>query len=614
VRHILKEPIQQKVLLLVIIFFAAFIGIVVADTVFVNLVQSYEAALENQLAHRSLGKVLLRKLLAVEKDFFELALTDDRRDIAVLENEIATSIQDIQSVLDVLSDGGTFEDVLPANFDDVDEIREPISFSRDKDKGYVVEVIDLTPKILDIEQTATQLVQAVNVKFDAASASEQLAAEEDIALLLKQADTFLLRSREGANKIFYDTHLDIEHLERNQAESTRLFNVMRYAIVVVIGVIEIVILVLTLSQIRGIVKEREAQAGNLQEANRKLQSIRASLEQHNAYLQTRVKKYVGYMAGVAKGNLSARLTFNDKDKDDPLTILGLQLNDTAASLQVMILQIREAAHDLSSAAAEILAVTTQQSAGANEQSVSIAQTTTTVDEVKIIAEQAVSRAQEVANASQRSVEISHDGRQAVQNTINGMGRIKERVESIAENILALSEQTQQIGDIIASVNDLATQSNMLALNAAVEAARAGEHGKGFAVVASEVRALAEQSKQATAQITTILEDIQKATNTTVMATEEGTKGVDEGVLLAAQAQDAIAQLAGVIDESTQAATQMVAGGRQQATGVEQIALAMNNINQATAQSLASTRQAEKTAQDLSELARSLSEIVEQYQV
>jgi methyl-accepting chemotaxis protein len=60
--------------------------------------------------------------------------------------------------------------------------------------------------------------------------------------------------------------------------------------------------------------------------------------------------------------------------------------------------------------------------------------------------------------------------------------------------------------------------------------------------------------------------------------------------------------------------QMVAGGRQQAAGVEQIALAMRNINQATAQSLASTHQAEKTALDLNALARSLSEIVEQYQV
>jgi methyl-accepting chemotaxis protein len=276
--------------------------------------------------------------------------------------------------------------------------------------------------------------------------------------------------------------------------------------------------------------------------------------------------------------------------------------------------IAEAANSLTSAAAEILAATTQQASGASEQSAAISQTTTTVDEVKTIAEQASIRVQEVANSSQRALEVSRAGQRAVQDTIESMEQIKERVEGIAENILALSEQTQQIGEIIATVNDIASQSNILALNASVEAARAGEHGKGFAVVAVEVRNLAEQSKQATAQVKAILSEIQKATNTTVMATEEGTKGVDKGVQLTAQAREAIEQLAGVINESAQAATQVVAGGRQQVTGVEQIALAMSNINQATVQSLASTRQAEKSAQNLNELARNLTQTVAQYKL
>jgi methyl-accepting chemotaxis protein len=72
------------------------------------------------------------------------------------------------------------------------------------------------------------------------------------------------------------------------------------------------------------------------------------------------------------------------------------------------------------------------------------------------------------------------------------------------------------------------------------------------------------------------------------------------------------QLTAVINESAQIATQVVAGGHQQQTGVEQIALAMQNINQATVQSLASTRQAEKSAQNLNELAFKLTEFVKMY--
>ncbi len=323
-------------------------------------------------------------------------------------------------------------------------------------------------------------------------------------------------------------------------------------------------------------------------------------------LQATVAEYMIFVADVARGNLSTRLTLEEYgSRNDPLVILGENLNEMVAHLEEVNVEIKTMAQKLSSAASEILAATTQQSSSASEQSAAISQTTTTVDELKTIAEQSVARAQDVANASQRTVEVSRTGRQAVDNSIESMIKIRNQVEGIAENILALSEQTQQIGEITGTVNDIAAQSNMLALNASVEAARAGEYGKGFAVVAQEVRNLAEQSKQATAQIKSILSDIQKATNATVMVTEEGTKSVEEGVNLVGQVQEVIDQLAGVIEESAQAAMQLVAGGRQQASGVEQIALAMQNINQATAQTLSSTRQAEKISRELNQFADDL---------
>ena len=85
------------------------------------------------------------------------------------------------------------------------------------------------------------------------------------------------------------------------------------------------------------------------------------------------------------------------------------------------------------------------------------------------------------------------------------------MQSVAESIVKLTEQNQSIGEIIDTVNDLAEQSNLLAINASIEAQRAGEQGSGFAVVAQEVRDLAQKSKGATAQVQTILDDIEKAT-------------------------------------------------------------------------------------------------------
>ncbi len=316
-----------------------------------------------------------------------------------------------------------------------------------------------------------------------------------------------------------------------------------------------------------------------------------------------------YVSLMAAGQIPASIS---EALEGDYDILKNNLNLLSEKLRDMLKDISAAANNLNTAASEILAATTQQASGASEQSAAISQTTTTVEEVKTISEQASQRALEVANASRRTVEVARNGQKAVQDTIESMALIKEKVEGISENLLALSDQTQQIGEIIATVNEIASQSNMLALNASVEAARAGEHGKGFAVVAMEVRSLAEQSRQATAQVKAILSEIQKATNTTVMATEEGTKGVEKGVQLASQAQAAIEQLSAVINESAQVATQVVAGGQQQLTGIEQIAMAMQNINQVTVQSLASTRQAEKSAQNLNDLARTMANTVGHY--
>ncbi len=329
-------------------------------------------------------------------------------------------------------------------------------------------------------------------------------------------------------------------------------------------------------------------------------------------IEQSVNEYKRFIEQVARGDLSARLSINSSNDD--LTSLGHNLNKMVQNLGEMTAQIQEATINISSAAVEILAATTQQASGASEQSAAIAQTATTIDEVKTIVEQAFSKAQSVAEQAQYTSEISKSGQQAVSDTVGGMKQIKERVEGIAENILALSEQTQQIGEIIATVNDIASQSNLLALNASVEAARAGEHGKGFAVVAVEVRNLAEQSRQATSQIKAILNEIQRATNAAVMATEEGTKGVDEGVQLTNQSGESIQQLANSVDQSANAAQQIVASAQQQSTGMEQIALAMQNINQATIQNLASTRQAEKAAQDLSTLAQQMEAVVARYKL
>lgn len=273
-------------------------------------------------------------------------------------------------------------------------------------------------------------------------------------------------------------------------------------------------------------------------------------------------------------------------------------------------QLRETINQLSASSAEILATTSQVAAGAAETATSVSQTTATVEEVKQTAQLSNQKARYVSDSAQKASQVAQSGRGAVEGTVEGMQRIQEQMESIAETIVRLSEQSQSIGQMIATVNDLAEQSNLLAVNAAIEAARAGEHGKGFAVVAQEIRSLADQSKQATAQVRTILGEVQKATSAAVLATEQGHKAVGTGVRQSGEAGESIRLLADSIMDAAQAATQISASSQQQMVGMDQVALAMENIKQASLQNVAATRQAEAAAQSLHQLGQRLTAVIE----
>jgi methyl-accepting chemotaxis protein len=332
----------------------------------------------------------------------------------------------------------------------------------------------------------------------------------------------------------------------------------------------------------------------------------------NRVIAMPLRTVTGIAERVASGDLTVSLPA--ENRSDEVGVLTQTFRSMMENLRNLTIELREGTNVLAVSASEIVATTAQVAAGAAETATAVSETTTTVEEVKKTAELSSDKARYVSETAQKAAEVSKTGRQAVEQSIEGVNQVRQQMEVLAESIVRLSEQGQAIGEVIATVNDLAEQSNLLAVNAAIEAAKAGEQGKGFGVVAQEIRSLAEQSKQATSQVRAILGDIQKATAASVLAAEQGSKAVEAGVKQAMAAGEAIKVLAQSIAEAAQAATQIAASSRQQQVGMDQVAQAMENIQQATSQNMAGTKQAETAAHNLSELGQKLKNIIEQFRV
>lgn len=168
----------------------------------------------------------------------------------------------------------------------------------------------------------------------------------------------------------------------------------------------------------------------------------------------------------------------------------------------------------------------------------------------------------IRNKTNDSLDFTNNEYNAVKTNIEKMFSIRHKIQTIAELILELSDFVQSISSTIGLVEDIAEQTNLLALNAAVEAARAGEHGKGFAVVASEIRKLADESKQATTKIISLINDIQQTANSTVLATEEGTKEIESGLELAHVISENIEQLINAMNEISGNMQEIITSSKQ----------------------------------------------------
>ena len=322
---------------------------------------------------------------------------------------------------------------------------------------------------------------------------------------------------------------------------------------------------------------------------------------------------------ISEGSLEERIKVESSDEVGQLAgafnnmtqVIVKNLQGEIDKSNRMVMSVKEAIQQLSSSANELMAISVQQASGSAEQAAAVQQATTTSEEIAATARQVSDNAGRVEALAGNATASSTDGQEAVSAAVDGMSLLKDQVQSIAEAMLELGENSQKIGGIIDIIDEISDQTNLLSLNAAIEAAGAGEAGKRFSVVANEVRRLADRTADATNQVKALIVQIQQATNSTIMLTEEGSKGVDAASSLVANISEALEKITDAVAETTSAASEIKLMTQQQTTASEQMTETIVEVRDVAVQVATSSQETTQSIAELTSLAERLQNLVEE---
>ena len=314
---------------------------------------------------------------------------------------------------------------------------------------------------------------------------------------------------------------------------------------------------------------------------------------------------------MSEGNLQVTII---SDSTDEIGQLSDSFRTMAENLKTTIHQVSDTAATVASASSQLSSTAEQLATGTEEMACQASTVATASEEMSATSSSIAQNCHQAADSSSQASQAATIGSGVVSTSISIMEQISKRVQSTAETVKTLGERSNQIGAIVATIEDIADQTNLLALNAAIEAARAGEQGRGFAVVADEVRALAERTTRATHEISTMIKNIQSETQVAVTAMEQGVQEVERGSIEAGRSGEALQEILMQINEVTMQVNQIATAAEEQTATTNEITNNIMQISQVVQDTSRGVHESATAANDLSRMAEQLQTLVHKFKL
>ncbi len=516
---------------------------------------------------------------------------------------------------------------------------------REKQK-HIMQSIDLTAAYEDLKQSRNKFKSYLN--------NSNIAVDEKITLSTYvdeyvEGITSIVANKRRANEYteLYDFMLGPvfdemgqsaqKRIEENKIvlanESRRLTTVFVGAIVVVAALLSVILfmfgrsLVKPIQSLQSTIHEvnegrldarsqmrREDELGELSNAFDKLLDERVAqlsdTERENDQLNESIVELLKSVAQLSKKDFTTRVpVFEDVTGavGDSLNLLAKETGDALTDVRTVSMKVAKVSSQVKDQTNTVMGETHRERKLAENAMNELRVASSAMQKISNDAQQA----NDQADSAFKNTQVALD---TVNESVNGINSIRDTISETEKRIKRLGERSQEITGIVNLINNISERTHILALNASMHAASAGEAGRGFAVVADEVQRLAENAREATKEIGTLVNNIQVETGDTVIAMNDVITQVASGTELADKAENAMLMTQASTKELVDAVELIAHSSKSQAKASGELLDRANEIVESTRQTDKHMKQQSVNTELLGRYSKNLVETVSAFKL